>query len=152
MVRSTWISALVVGMACTVPAWGQVLQTERFVTVKEAGKPARKCRVLKVWTQRDGTRLAQVKAVDTGEVMTIVEESARQGGNTTVMAKAAPAPKPRTGGLFASWRPQPAPAQPAPTQVSMAGLPGSNGINQLKPPWSASGPSSGSMGAVDVPT
>ncbi len=43
-----------------------------FITVREAGK-AQKCRVLKCWTDKDGSRICQVQAVDTGEMMTILE-------------------------------------------------------------------------------
>ena len=44
MLRSSWVGALVAILACTAPGWGQVLQPESFVMVREEGKPAVKCR------------------------------------------------------------------------------------------------------------
>jgi len=51
--------------ASTGDAEGQI------VTVQEMGKAAQKCKVLKTWTEPDGTHAYQVQALDTGELMTI---------------------------------------------------------------------------------
>ena len=55
MVRSLRIGALIAVLACTAPSWGQVLQQERFIMVKEDGKPAVKCKVIKTWKDKDGS-------------------------------------------------------------------------------------------------
>lgn len=50
-----------------------------FITVDEAGKLAQKCQVLKYWKTADGHNGYQARAVDTGELMTVLEEGpARQ--------------------------------------------------------------------------
>ncbi len=46
--------------------------TDRF-TVQEAGKAGQKCKVLKTWKTPDGKIAYQVQALNTGEMMTIVE-------------------------------------------------------------------------------
>jgi hypothetical protein len=46
---------------------------ERQVTVQESGKPAQKCWVMKTWKTVEGASAYQVQAIDTGEIMTIVE-------------------------------------------------------------------------------
>jgi hypothetical protein len=71
MVRSSWIGALVGVLACAALTHAQSTQAERFVMIREAGKPPQKCRVLKCWKDRDGNQVCQVQAVDSGEMMTI---------------------------------------------------------------------------------
>jgi hypothetical protein len=63
-----------------LPAGGSAAapNSQRTFTVQEAGKPAQKCRVLKTWQTAEGVTAYQVQAVDTGEIMTIVE-----GGQST---------------------------------------------------------------------
>jgi hypothetical protein len=46
---------------------------ERIITVCEPGKPEQKCRVLRTYTTPEGNTAHEVKALDSGEVMTIVE-------------------------------------------------------------------------------
>jgi hypothetical protein len=56
-----------------------VLPQERIVTLRETGKPAMKCRVLKCWVDKDGNKVCEVQAVDSGEKMTIVERRFGEG-------------------------------------------------------------------------
>jgi hypothetical protein len=86
MARSIWIGALVATLACTAPGWAQVQSQERVVTIREADRPAQKCRVLKCWKLKDGGKACQVQAIDTGEMLTIVEPAAARqvaAGGTT---------------------------------------------------------------------
>jgi hypothetical protein len=46
---------------------------DRTIIVQELGKPGQKCKVLKTWREPDGSTATQVQALDTGELMTIVE-------------------------------------------------------------------------------
>jgi hypothetical protein len=50
--------------------------TERTIKVVEMGKPAQKCTVLKSWVTPQGHKAYEVKAIDTGEMMTIEESGA----------------------------------------------------------------------------
>src|SRR5205085_11136175 len=59
----------------------QGLQPERFVVIREAGKPAQKCRVLKCWKDKQGNKVCQVQVMDTGEMMTILEPDASPGSS-----------------------------------------------------------------------
>jgi hypothetical protein len=56
-----------------------VLPQERIVTLRETGKPAMKCRVLKCWVDKDGNKVCEVQAVDGGEKLTIVERRFGEG-------------------------------------------------------------------------
>src|SRR5580692_4707592 len=81
MVRSYWIGPVILVLAVTALAWGQVGSTgstpaapkDHTMTVQEAGKPPLKCRILKMWHQPDGSRAFQVLAVANGEIITIVQ-------------------------------------------------------------------------------
>jgi hypothetical protein len=79
MTRSLWIGALAGALVCTAPGRAQV-QQEKTVTVREAGKPPAKCRVLKCWRDKDGNKVCQVQAIDGGEMMTIQEPAASEAG------------------------------------------------------------------------
>lgn len=46
---------------------------ERIITVQEPGKPPQQCRVLREWKMNDGNWAKEVQALDTGEIMTIVD-------------------------------------------------------------------------------
>lgn len=48
---------------------------EVYISVQEAGKPEQRCKVLKTWKMEDGSIASQVQSVDTGEIMTIVEDA-----------------------------------------------------------------------------
>lgn len=82
MVRSIWRRTLVSTLAWAGLAWAQAPQTttrpatnvvDRVITVQENGKTAQKCRIVKTWQTADGATAYQVQAVDTGEILTIVE-------------------------------------------------------------------------------
>jgi hypothetical protein len=100
MVRSIWRKTLVTSLAWAGMAWAQQPQTdsvrplpasptqgaaERVFTVREQGKPAQKCKVLRTWKTPEGANAYQVLAVETGEIMTIVES-----GPVTTVPGAAP--------------------------------------------------------------
>src|SRR5438105_13032149 len=99
MVRSIWKRTLVTTFAWAGLAWAQqpipssVPATKpgesvgQTFTVQEMGKAGQKCKVLKTWKTPDGKTAYQVQALDTSEMMTIVESgpvknlSASQAGN-----------------------------------------------------------------------
>jgi hypothetical protein len=85
MARSLWIKMVMAALASGGVALGQAADpppvastkpAERIVTVREKDKPPQRCRVVKTWKMDDGNTAMQVEALDTGEVMTIVEEGA----------------------------------------------------------------------------
>src|SRR5262249_12026587 len=78
MTRSNGIGAVVGLLACAAVVGAQAIQPERLIMVTEADKPAQKCRVLKCWRDKDGNKVCQVQAVDSGEMMTILEPDAPQ--------------------------------------------------------------------------
>lgn len=85
MVRSIWKGTLVTTFAWAGLAWAQQPipssspaarpgeSTVQTFTVQEAGKAGQKCKVLKSWKTPEGKTAYQVQALDTGEMMTIVE-------------------------------------------------------------------------------
>src|SRR5258705_7183259 len=88
MVRSFRRGALIVALACgglavtwvglalsQQPRTTQAVssQPERILTVHENGKALR-CRVVTAWRLADGSTAYQVQALDTGEMLTIVED------------------------------------------------------------------------------
>lgn len=76
MVRLHWMVTPVVTLVLAAAAAAQVPAAkpgERFMTVQEQNKPAQKCRILHSWREKDGTVAYQVQALDTGEMMSIVE-------------------------------------------------------------------------------
>src|SRR5262245_13082311 len=83
MVHSFRVGALVAILACSTHAMSQGLQPDSFVTIREDGKPAQKCRVVKCWKEPDGSRVCQVQAVASGEMMTVVDGPAAGGTPTT---------------------------------------------------------------------
>jgi hypothetical protein len=99
MVRSLWRRTLVTSLAWASLAWAQqpplptggssaaprAEKPERIFTIQEAGKPSQKCRVLKTWQTPEGVTAYQVQALDSGEVMTILE-----GGPSTTMPGSRP--------------------------------------------------------------
>jgi hypothetical protein len=94
MVRSRWIKAVMATLVSTGMVWGQSAPstpkapddpTGRIITVQEAGKPAQKCKVIKWWIDEKGSKVWQVEALDTGEVMTII------AGSPPITGEASPA-------------------------------------------------------------
>jgi hypothetical protein len=96
MVRSLGIAAVVVGLAWTglagaqsVPP-GTAAPRERYMTVREEGKPPQRCKLLKTWHEADGSTAFQVQAVDSGELITIVQSGSaptESGGHKTVASR-----------------------------------------------------------------
>jgi hypothetical protein len=92
MVRSRWIKAVMATLVSTGMVWGQSAApptpkapddpTGRIITVQEAGKPAQKCKVVKWWIDEKGSKVWQVEALDTGEVLTIIAGSPPVSGET----------------------------------------------------------------------
>ncbi|HVS39143.1 MAG TPA: HEAT repeat domain-containing protein [Gemmataceae bacterium] len=85
MVRSLWVGPVFGVLALSGLAEGQSTPSvpaaagaskDRIVVVQESGKPAQRCKVLKMWTEPDGTPAFQVEALDTGELITIEEADA----------------------------------------------------------------------------
>src|SRR5262245_35548309 len=84
MVRATKLGSVVVGLAASGLAWGQSAPTPpasraepagKIITVSEPGKPAQKCRLIKMWTQPNGGKACQVQTIAGGEMMTIVQSA-----------------------------------------------------------------------------
>jgi len=85
MVRSIWKRTLVTTFAWAGLAWAQQPitssspaakpgeSTAQYFTVQETGKAGQKCKILKNWKTPEGKTAYQVQALDTGEMMTIVE-------------------------------------------------------------------------------
>ncbi len=92
MVRSVEIAAVFVGLAWTGLAGAQsamppTAAAERFITVREEGKPPQRCKLLKSWREPNGVPAFQVQAVDSGELMTIVGSGPpAQAGNPRAMS------------------------------------------------------------------
>lgn len=92
MLWSKWKTPLAIvllsGAAVAGLAWGQMPMTtphatashsDVYLTVAEQGKPAQKCRVLYCWTMNDGQTACQVQALDTGELITLVNPPLPKG-------------------------------------------------------------------------
>ncbi len=86
MVRSLWVRTLAATIVWTGVAWAQQpsssagdKKTEQILTIQEAGKAAQKCKVINAWRTSDGHQAYQVRALDTGEMMTITEKSTAVG-------------------------------------------------------------------------
>jgi hypothetical protein len=79
---SQWKGALVLSLACASVGWGQQpaaapptagQAAQRFMTVREMGKPALRCLVVRSWTLDGGRQAHDVQAQETGEMITIVD-------------------------------------------------------------------------------
>jgi hypothetical protein len=46
---------------------------DRVITIQEAGRPPQKCKLLKMWREKDGSMAYLVQALDTAEMLSIVE-------------------------------------------------------------------------------
>src|SRR5205085_2327306 len=88
MARAKWIKSLFAAAVSTSLAMGQspvpaTATTDKVITVQEVGHAPQKCKVVKVWQLQSGMHAYQVQALDSGEMITIVEE----GPHTTVKLK-----------------------------------------------------------------
>lgn len=111
MVRSFWVGTLVAILVCTAPSWGQGMQPHSFVSVKGEGGVEVKCKVLKCWTDKDGSRVCQVQEVNTGEMMTLIDEPSSPGktkafawGSSKLSPAGLPVP-PNDAQVVSSWTP-----------------------------------------------
>jgi hypothetical protein len=84
MVRSIWLRTVAALLASTGLVWGQQAgapagtaagKSADVITVQEMSRPAQKCVVIKTWQTADGARAYEVQALDTKEMMTIVESA-----------------------------------------------------------------------------
>jgi hypothetical protein len=82
MVRSLWVRTLGALLVSTGLVWGQQPtsapgtppgQGGEIITIQEAGKPAQRCQILRTWQTAEGPRAHEVKPLDGGQMMTIVE-------------------------------------------------------------------------------
>jgi hypothetical protein len=87
MVRSLWKRTLVTSLAWAGLAWAQqpvptsqpasspapVQRGERVITLQEPGRSNQKCKIVRTWQTAEGATAYQVQALDTSEIMTIVE-------------------------------------------------------------------------------
>ncbi|MGL4550641.1 MAG: HEAT repeat domain-containing protein [Gemmataceae bacterium] len=127
MVRSRWIGAVAGVLTSLAPA--AIAQTSmtpnQVVNVREGDKPARKCKVVKVTTDKAGNKACEVEALDNGEKMTIVEAASGKGGMRVFRNPGAAS----TGGsglagLFGrGTKPAPTPATPTVTETTVAARP-----------------------------
>ena len=130
--------AVVMMLALVGPAWSQAAAPtsssgERLMTVHENGKGLR-CRLICNWRMPDGVKAYQVQVVDTGEMMTIVEDGPATVINEPLLygkvksmpmriyhwgASRVPPPGVPTKPALAN---SPAPASPSPASASPAKL------------------------------
>jgi hypothetical protein len=91
MTRSRFMKTLLTATACGGLVWGQSANPTppplesrigKVITVQEANRPAEKCVILKVWHSPDGKPVMQAQGVQSGAMMTIVEQP-----NATVPAE-----------------------------------------------------------------
>jgi hypothetical protein len=151
MVRTYWSGTLIAALALPGLVWGQQVykpmpagtpastpaapRGESFITVKEAGKPEQRCRVIKVWTTPEGATAREVQALDTKEIMTIVEIGPGTAGPMTA-GTAVPARSGAVTRIF-HWgrnRTPPPGAPSSPTIVSSPGTPFQSGSTVVSGP------------------
>jgi hypothetical protein len=101
MIRSCWIGALVVGWSTvglalgfppgtTSPPRPSVWAKGKVLLIREQGKPAQRCQVLAVHRQDDGSVAYQVRDLNTGQTMTLLD-------NGTVYTLTVKKPSPARG-------------------------------------------------------
>jgi hypothetical protein len=89
MFSAGWKTTFVVTLAWAGLAWGQASSPSPgigigsdLLTVREAGRPDQKCRILKAWKQPDGAMAFEVQCLETEEYLTLVEMAPPEGGVT----------------------------------------------------------------------
>ncbi len=99
MVWSKWKSSLLILAAAAGFAWAQMPYTEPhpvvsdgaiYLTVAEAGKSPQKCKLIGYW-EENGHVYAEVQAVDTGEIITMMDPPLPPGA-PQLIPNAGPAP------------------------------------------------------------
>ncbi len=68
------------------PKLAMPAETVKTVLVEEPGKPALKCRVVKQWQTAEGQKATQLQAIDSGEMVTIVETTNGRGSDAKTSA------------------------------------------------------------------
>src|SRR5436305_96356 len=99
MVEAKWTGILAASLAWAGMVWSQAPVASapgaltaqpgaagKVITVQEFGKQAQQCRIQKSWTERDGSTVFEVEALDSKERLTIVESVAIAGPDSTVKA------------------------------------------------------------------
>ncbi len=96
MAWSNWRGALVVLFGWAGLAWAQApvpappgKTPERIMVVHENGKSTR-CRILQTWQLADGKKAHQLQAVDTGEMITIIDDVPAGGASAQARGKGTP--------------------------------------------------------------
>jgi HEAT repeats len=118
--RSLWIGTLAAALSCSAPGWSQMLQPDRWIMVREEGKPAVKCRVVSTKKQKDGTTLCQAKT-EAGETLTLLEEPVKGMPSGTMRMRVMPGTSNCTTCGPLPGVPQPPPAiTPMPTSTPPA--------------------------------
>ncbi len=100
MVRIKWKESLLTALLCGGVAWAQQplmapaggAANASILTLKEAGKPDQRCRILKTHRTPDGKTEYEVQDLATGEIATIVESGAPTLAGTPVPNTASPLP------------------------------------------------------------
>src|SRR5438552_18506431 len=90
MMSARWNTTLIATLAWAGLAWGQAAPSSNppirigsdLLTVREAGRPDQKCRILKTWKQTDGTMAFEVQCLETEEHLTLVEMASSEAGVT----------------------------------------------------------------------
>jgi hypothetical protein len=131
MVRSYWVGAVVVGLAWSGIGLGQTLVPsgtgpDQFVTIQETGKPGQRCKILRTWRQADGSQAYQLQALDTGELMTVVETHTPAGVGQRARTVA-------TRIFHWTGSNTPPPGSPVPPSIQTAGLAATAGPSPAQP-------------------
>jgi hypothetical protein len=132
MVRIKWKESLLTALLCGGAAWAQQPPmappagggNSSILTLKEAGKPDQRCRILKTRRTADGKTEYEIQDLATGEIATIVESGSPTIAGTTSPSTSSPLhvspppekalPGPSTTASTRGWfsRPSPLPESP----------------------------------------
>ena len=132
MVRIKWKESLLTALLCGGVAWAQQppmapaggAGNSSILTLKEAGKPDQRCRILKTRRTADGKTEYEIQDLATGEIATIVESGSPTIAGATPPSTSSPLhvsqppekalPGPSTTASTRGWfsRPSPLPESP----------------------------------------
>src|SRR5205807_10075569 len=93
MIRSRLVGPVLGCLAWAGLAAGQVpaptgaAAPERYVMIQTTGKPPQKCKIIKSWKQADGSTAHQVRVLDSGEILTLVEPAGGKKQASTLPAR-----------------------------------------------------------------
>jgi hypothetical protein len=136
MRRFTWTGALAAVMFGAGTSLAQpAVSPDAVILLKEEGKPARSCIIDKSETQPDGSIKHQVRDVQTGAVMTILDTRPAAKSASPASAPSAPAqsaaPRPSLFGRIFGGRTEAKPV-PADRPVVIAASPGAGDANKIQ--------------------